>query len=150
MSTKTKTKIKKLPKCLPPLPPVPAGYDAWQYMGRGYVSTKNECFAHASESTWWDIEKDDRAIGDICTTLHYIIPIKHPAPKPAAKGRKAVKDWTEKDGKSNSSDKYFEAVSAVNQLIQDSAHKLIGGYSHDVARLIVSQLAHKHNLSPSA
>jgi hypothetical protein len=89
MSTKKQT-VKKLPKGLRKLPPVPFGYSAWKYVGQGYKSKKAECFAHGSERMGWDIEECDKAIGDTCTSLHYLIAIKRPAPKqPRAKAVKA-------------------------------------------------------------
>jgi len=58
-------------------------------------------------------------------------------------------DWTSKGNVSNSSDKYKNIVNAVDNLIRESAHMLIAGQTQKVARLIVSHLAHKWNMSPS-
>lgn len=58
-------------------------------------------------------------------------------------------DWTKsEDGRSNSSDRYNELVVIVSELIRSEAHSLIGGNIETVAGLILSQLAHKHNVGP--
>lgn len=58
-------------------------------------------------------------------------------------------DWTRgPDGRSNSSEEYLKAVAAVERMIRNSAFSLINGQVHDVARLIVSQLAFVHGLGP--
>ncbi len=59
-------------------------------------------------------------------------------------------DWTidPETGKSNSSELYLSLVQEVERLIRNQAHDLISGNANGVARLIVSQLAHQHGLSP--
>lgn len=59
-------------------------------------------------------------------------------------------DWTidPVTGRSNSSGRYEALVNDVEQLILDSGSSLIRGYTNGVARLIVSQLAHKHGMKP--
>lgn len=57
-------------------------------------------------------------------------------------------DWTEKDGRSNSSDLYVELSNEIGQIIRDSAHSLLAGQSNDVGRLILSRLAHTHGFAP--
>ncbi len=89
----TKTKIKKLPKGLPELPPIPAGYDAWEYLGKGPIgrSLINE-YADScddGDTSWSAYAGINQFEGDGCG--HYIRAIKHPAPK-VAKKTKAVKD----------------------------------------------------------
>jgi len=56
--------------------------------------------------------------------------------------------WTEANGKSNSSVRYLQLVEAVNAIIRGSAHQLLTGDSYGVAGLIVSQLAYYHGLRP--
>jgi len=91
MSTKTKTKINKLPAGLPPLPPVPAGYDAWEYMGEAVSGiTTPWASSYLDGLKDWCVIQDGTASGGYVRHF-YIRAIKHPAPKPAAKGRKAVK-----------------------------------------------------------
>lgn len=57
-------------------------------------------------------------------------------------------DWTAKDGVSNSSEEYLRLVDIVERLIREDAHVLINGNVRETARLIMSQLAHKHNVGP--
>lgn len=57
-------------------------------------------------------------------------------------------DWTEKDGRTNSSDEYLRIVKVVDRLILESAHMLINGHHEVVARTIVSQLAHRQKMAP--
>jgi len=60
-----------------------------------------------------------------------------------------MKDWTtSKTGHTNSSEKYNDIVDEVERLIYDSAHDIIHGNINQLSRLIVSQLAHKHNMVP--
>jgi hypothetical protein len=59
-----------------------------------------------------------------------------------------MKDWTEKNGMSNSSDAFVKMVDVVDDLIMSSSRDLIGGRSQVVARLIVAQLAHNHGFRP--
>lgn len=63
--------------------------------------------------------------------------------------RRPVVDWTEKDGRSNSSERYLDIVATVQSLIGNAGHDLIHGRLETVASLIVSQLAHRHGLSPA-
>jgi len=90
MRTKTKTKIKKLPKGLPPLPPVPAGYDAWKLCGWG-AKIKGQYITTSKGDHDWDQLRSVETESMAYKELYYALAIKHPAPKPAAKGRKAVK-----------------------------------------------------------
>lgn len=55
-------------------------------------------------------------------------------------------DWTSKDGISNTSDKYLEICKVVENLIRGDAHMLMAGRADATARLIVSNLAHKHGM----
>lgn len=58
-------------------------------------------------------------------------------------------DWTkDKKGRSNNSKLYRYLVNEVEYLMASEAHSLMCGNKHSVARLIVSQLAHKHKLAP--
>ncbi len=58
------------------------------------------------------------------------------------------KNWTQgRDGRSNSSHAYLALVRAVEELLCD--HRL-GTPTKSTARLIVSQLAHKHGMAPKA
>lgn len=59
-----------------------------------------------------------------------------------------MKDWTAVDNVSNSSPEYVKMVRAVEEIILSEGHSLIRGNTNTVARLIVSQLAHEHGLSP--
>ena len=56
-------------------------------------------------------------------------------------------DWTVKDGLVNSSDYYIGCVNEVTRIIRESGNELICGLHKHVARMIVSQLAHKHGLT---
>ena len=57
-------------------------------------------------------------------------------------------EWTKDGSRSNSSARYKEVVSIVEDLIRHSAHDLIGGRAGSVAGLIVSHLAFKHGIGP--
>jgi dihydroneopterin aldolase len=57
-------------------------------------------------------------------------------------------DWTERDGRANSSLKFVNLCTAVEKLIRQSAHDLILGRADRVAGLIMAQLAHVHGLAP--
>lgn len=58
-------------------------------------------------------------------------------------------DWTANtDGTSNSSDEFYRLAGAVGDLIQSRAHDIVGGKADRVARLIVANLAHRHDLAP--
>lgn len=57
-------------------------------------------------------------------------------------------DWTERDGRSNSSELFHHLTREVASLIRDSAHDLINGNVDSVARMIVAQMAHVHKLGP--
>jgi len=92
MSTKKQT-VKKLPKGLPPLPPVPAGYDAWEYV-EALSGIQNAPWTRLqSDGTWFEFIGFNGA--DIKPMLHEpnchcIRAIKRPAPKqPRAKAVKA-------------------------------------------------------------
>jgi hypothetical protein len=50
--------------------------------------------------------------------------------------------------RANSSAKYKEVVSIVEDLIRHSAHDLIAGRADSVAGLIVANLAFKHGIGP--
>ena len=91
-------------------------------------------------------EEGDFTTMEYQINLHTAIthdPIKRPATIPA-KGKPA--DWTMKGNSSNSSDEYLRIVSKVRELIRHSA--LTDGDTDSTARLIVSQLAHEHGMSP--
>ena len=88
MSTNTKRKGAKLPKGLPSLPPVPEGYDAWEYVGIGWSGYAKHYAWHHKTIKRWTLSYG-MATGN--TALHYIRAIKHPAPKVAKKAEvKAV------------------------------------------------------------
>lgn len=56
-------------------------------------------------------------------------------------------DWTVgEDGRSNTSKQFKKICGEVESLIRDSSHSLINGKVSDVARLIVANLAQKHNM----
>jgi hypothetical protein len=57
-------------------------------------------------------------------------------------------DWTAKDGRSNSSDKFQELTQEVARIIRNSAFDLIAGRSETVAGLIMAQLAHNYEVGP--
>lgn len=59
-------------------------------------------------------------------------------------------DWTESpDGHSNSSDRYLALVNEVARMIRsEGGAALDAHWTQSTARLIMSQLAHKHKLSP--
>jgi thioester reductase-like protein len=57
-------------------------------------------------------------------------------------------DWTEKDGRTNTSDLFNRMVEVVTQLILESGSTLIAGGVQSVARTIVAKLAHVYGLVP--
>lgn len=59
-----------------------------------------------------------------------------------------LNDWTVKDGRMNSSDRFEELIERVDEIIRSSGHDLIHGRSRVVAGLIMAQLAHEHGLAP--
>lgn len=59
-----------------------------------------------------------------------------------------LNDWTVKDGRANSSDRFEELVRHVDEIILGAGHDLIHGRSDRVANLIMAQLAHVHGLVP--
>ena len=65
----------------------------------------------------------------------------------AEKIKEVKKDWTVKDGLANSSEVYLSLVNEVDRIIRESGDELICGLHKHVARMIVSQLAHKHGLT---
>lgn len=102
MSTKKQT-IKKLPKGLPPLPPVPAGYDAWEYMGTNWDNDGKPVgtpWTSAFKDCPWDKEwgitgqliysSDLKPLGSKHPDRHVIRAIKHPAPKPASTNEEKI------------------------------------------------------------
>lgn len=94
MSTKTKThKTMKLPKGLPEFPPVPDGFDSWEYMGMGKIPAYSAGPAGYTlgHTGVWNVEWGYKGA---CESLHYIRAVKHPAPakkQPKAKAVKAVR-----------------------------------------------------------
>jgi hypothetical protein len=59
-----------------------------------------------------------------------------------------LNDWTVKDGRANSSDRFNELAERVGEIIRNSAHDLIAGRSDMVGHLVMAQLAHVHGLVP--
>ncbi len=58
-------------------------------------------------------------------------------------------DWTASPASvSNDSPLYLDLIAEVDRLIREGAHSLITGHSAQVARLIVSHLAHGRGLAP--
>lgn len=57
-----------------------------------------------------------------------------------------MSDWTEFNGRSNSSVAYYRIASAVADILAD--HRLEDSVE-STARLIVAQLAHVHGLAPT-
>lgn len=58
-------------------------------------------------------------------------------------------DWTrDENGRSNSSPRFIELCREVERLIRGDAHQLIQGRADRTARLVMAQLAHKHNVGP--
>lgn len=65
------TKAKKLPAGLPPLPPVPEGFDGWEYMGKGWVSAEPVAYgAFKPGYTDWVVHKSSQSAGSLIH--HYI------------------------------------------------------------------------------
>jgi hypothetical protein len=64
------------PAGLPPLPPVPEGYDRWVYRGMGWSSDKPVYYGHArrGDTDWGDTSLIGRSGG--CDKLHYIEAVK--------------------------------------------------------------------------
>lgn len=105
MSTKTKKKL-TLPKGLPPLPAVPEGYSAWEYMGLNWKSSGpvgapfGACYG-TLDATWYErasakeLGRETDAL-DYDHHCHIIRAIKRPAPankQPKAKAVKANFIW---------------------------------------------------------
>ena len=65
----------------------------------------------------------------------------------AEKIKEVKKDWTVKNGMANNSEVYLSLVNEVDRIIRESGDELICGLHKHVARMIVSQLAHKHGLT---
>ena len=100
---------------------------------------------------YWNVDR-------IVMTLEYLHGIlkgreAEPAPQSiiskgvAEKIKEVKKDWTVKDGLANSSEVYLSLVNEVDRIIRESGDELICGLHKHVARMIVSQLAHKHGLT---
>lgn len=74
------------PEGLPPYPPVPEGFDQWEYRGLGWDNGRTPCvFSHFKSPGPWHV--DDSGEGSPvgngnCPSLHYIEAVKAPAPKP--------------------------------------------------------------------
>jgi len=97
MSTKTKTKIKKLPANLPPLPPVPAGFKRWELCGWGGLicaensgTVWNSHYADVGTDSGWFSEISHKGEARGNPDVFYIRAIKHPAPKTAASAKVAA------------------------------------------------------------
>lgn len=94
MSTKTKThKTMKLPKDLPPLPPIPYGFDAWEYVGLGKSGSNHLMYKVVSfigpDSIGWANVMNCYSGNE--QDSHYIVAVKHPAPSKKQPKAKAVK-----------------------------------------------------------
>lgn len=59
------------------------------------------------------------------------------------------KDWTAKDGCSNSSELFERLEGEIERVIRTMAHDLIRGRAEIVAGLILARLAHKFRLGPT-
>lgn len=101
MTTTKKTKAVKLPAGLPKLPPVPEGFDRWEYMGKGWLGEPDAPWAWAypkglhtgitaRDHVWFVDLVNRRTGGD--RLVHYIVAVRDPKPikRPAAKPSKAV------------------------------------------------------------
>jgi len=66
--------VKKLPKGLPPLPPVPAGFSAWEYAGKGPLNTPIAMGSYLAGGQIW--EDPGQCDGD--AGWHYIRAVKAP------------------------------------------------------------------------
>jgi hypothetical protein len=88
MSTPT-----KLPAGLPALPPVPDGYDRWEYKGLGYKGSRFEPYAHCNliPDEWIMGGSSGGANG--VSSLYYIVAVRDakPAKKATKKKAKRVK-----------------------------------------------------------
>ena len=94
---------------------------------------------------YWSVDR----IVQTLEFFHGILRAKEEAQAPPQSiiSKEIKEDWTVKDGLANSSDYYIGCVNEVTRLIRESSNDLIGGQANKVARLIVSQLAHKHGLT---
>ena len=77
-----------VPDGLPPLPPVPEGYDRWEYRGMGWESDKPVLYgcAEAGDKDWGsplDPQKNLH-IPNGTSYFHYIEAVKDPTPPPPA------------------------------------------------------------------
>lgn len=79
-----------LPKGLPPLPPVPTGWDAWDLCGWGGLKRKENGTPWGTAvvgSPCWNYGPEGHATGFLKT--YYIEAVKKPAPAPAKKAGRA-------------------------------------------------------------
>lgn len=91
-----------LPDNLPPLPPIPPGFDRWEYRGRGWEKSNVPAFA----STWvnppteglrqWYDEREDDANG--CDDTHYIEAVREPAKDQPAQCPDCVQGYVQETG----------------------------------------------------
>lgn len=101
MSTKTKKKL-TLPKGLPTLPPIPKGFDAWEYMGKGPLKVdliKEYASCVGQEGISWISPGVNQWDGG--GSGYYIRAIKRRAPakkQPKAKSVKARRMWCDTRG----------------------------------------------------
>lgn len=79
---------KKLPAGLPKLPPVPEGFDAWEYMGKGWAGECEHSALLIHEKGEW-VHWSGKCLGT--QWAHYIRAIKRPAKLKKPKQAKAVK-----------------------------------------------------------
>lgn len=74
----------KLPKGLPPLPPVPAGYCRWKYMGMGWDScgpVQHPWAGTYDSGEHWQVWSGERGTASNFQT-HYIVAVRDPKPAP--------------------------------------------------------------------
>lgn len=75
--------INEIPAGLPALPPVPAGWDAWEYMGKGWRSQRPVAYGYCDSGNraQWHVYN---FISNSCggSSFHYIRAVKLPAKKP--------------------------------------------------------------------
>lgn len=71
-----------------------------------------------------------------------------PTPTPTRRGLDGRFDWTMRGGHTNSGREFTFLITEVERLVREGAHSLLNGRADQVARVIMAQLAHVHDVGP--